>query len=59
MSSGNRTVTGAKKPSSVLKVKVGNVSDFPNIDQAREAARQLIQTMISPPKEIPIKSRES
>ncbi|KFV32852.1 integrase [Escherichia coli] len=36
-----------KKPSSVLKVKVGNVSDFPNIDQAREVARQLVQTMIA------------
>lgn len=28
-------------------MKVGNVSDFPSIDQAREAARQLVQTMIA------------
>ncbi|EDF4500275.1 hypothetical protein GBS78_02310 [Salmonella enterica subsp. enterica] len=42
VSSGHRTVTEGKKPSSVLKVKVGNVSDFPSIDQAREAARQLV-----------------
>lgn len=47
VSSGHRTVTEGKKPSSVLKVKVGNVSDFPSIDQAREAARQLVQTMIT------------
>ncbi|HED3064665.1 TPA: integrase [Kluyvera ascorbata] len=47
VSSGNRSVTDGKKPSSVLKVKVGNVSDFPSIDQAREAARQLVQTMIA------------
>ncbi|EJA4838534.1 integrase [Escherichia coli] len=46
VSSGDRTLSEGKKPSSVLKVKVGNVSDFPNIDQAREAARQLVQTMI-------------
>lgn len=46
MSSGTRGVKEGKKPSSVLKVKVGNVSDFPSIDQAREAARQLVQTMI-------------
>ncbi|SQA63620.1 Uncharacterised protein [Yokenella regensburgei] len=47
VSSGHRTVTEGKKPSSVLKVKVGNVSDFPSIDQAREAARQFVQTMIT------------
>lgn len=47
VSSGHRTVTEDKKPSSVLKLKVGNVSDFPSIDQAREAARQLVQTMIT------------
>lgn len=47
MSSGDRSVSEGKKPSSVLKVKVGNVSDFPNIDQAREVARQLVQTMIA------------
>ncbi|AWD01123.1 integrase [Klebsiella pneumoniae] len=47
VSSGTRDVKEGKKPSSVLKVKVGNVSDFPNIDQAREAARQLVQTMIA------------
>ncbi len=46
VSSGDRSLSEGKKPSSVLKVKVGNVSDFPNIDQAREAARQLVQTMI-------------
>lgn len=47
VSSGGRSVSEGKKPSSVLKVKVGNVSDFPNIDQAREVARQLVQTMIA------------
>ncbi|HCB2023008.1 TPA: integrase [Escherichia coli] len=47
VSSGTRDVKEGKKPSSVLKVKVGNVSDFPSIDQAREAARQLVQTMIA------------
>ncbi|EDZ1187377.1 integrase, partial [Salmonella enterica] len=47
VSSGDRSVSEGKKPSSVLKVKVGNVSDFPSIDQAREAARQLVQTMIT------------
>ncbi len=47
VSSSDRSVSEGKKPSSVLKVKVGNVSDFPNIDQAREVARQLVQTMIA------------
>lgn len=47
VSSGTRDVKEGKKPSSVLKVKVGNVSDFQSIDQAREAARQLVQTMIA------------
>ncbi|EPJ3720117.1 MULTISPECIES: tyrosine-type recombinase/integrase [Klebsiella] len=47
VSSGARDVKEGKKPSSVLKVKVGNVSDFPSIDQAREAARELVQTMIA------------
>ncbi|WP_308378157.1 tyrosine-type recombinase/integrase [Serratia marcescens] len=47
VSSGDRSVSEGKKPSSVLKVKVGNVSDFPSIDQAREAARELVQTMIA------------
>ncbi|EGU8560360.1 cytoplasmic protein, partial [Salmonella enterica subsp. enterica serovar Infantis] len=32
---------------SVLKVKVGNVFDFPNIDETRQAARQLVQTMLA------------
>lgn len=43
----DRNVSEGKKPGSVLKVKVGNVSDFPGIDQAREVARQLVQTMIA------------
>lgn len=47
VSSSDRNVSEGKKPSSVLKVKVGNVSDFPSIDEAREAARQLVQTMIA------------
>lgn len=47
VSSGDRSVSEGKKPSSVLKVKVGNVSDFPSIDQAREVARELVQTMIA------------
>ena len=45
--SSDRNVSEGKKPSSVLKVKVGNVSDFPSIDQAREVAQQLVQTMIA------------
>lgn len=40
-----RDVKEDKKPSSVLKVKVGNVSGYPRLDQAREAARVLVQTM--------------
>ncbi|EMM4085297.1 integrase [Shigella flexneri] len=47
VSSSDRNASEGKKPSSVLKVKVGNVSDFPSIDQARELARQLVQTMIA------------
>ena len=47
VASSDRNVSEGKKPSSVLKVKVGNVSDFPSIDQAREAARELVQTMIA------------
>ncbi|WET14767.1 site-specific integrase [Yersinia intermedia] len=47
VSSGDRNVMEGKKPSSVLKSKVGNVSDFPNIDEARQVARQLVQTMIA------------
>ncbi|HBM3221185.1 TPA: integrase [Klebsiella oxytoca] len=47
VSSSDRNASEDKKPSSVLKVKVGNVSDFPSIDQARELARQLVQTMIA------------
>lgn len=30
-----------------MKVKVGNVFDFPNIDETRQAARQLVQTMLA------------
>lgn len=47
VASSDRNAIEGKKPSSVLKVKVGNVSDFPSIDQARELARQLVQTMIT------------
>ncbi|CAI1686325.1 Uncharacterised protein [Serratia marcescens] len=47
VASSDRNASEGKKPSSVLKVKVGNVSDFPSIDQARESARQLVQTMIA------------
>ncbi len=47
VASSDRNACEGKKPSSVLKVKVGNVSDFPSIDQARELARQLVQTMIA------------
>ncbi len=47
VASSDRNVSEGKKPSSVLKVKVGNVSDFPSIDQAREVAQQLVQTMIA------------
>lgn len=34
----------------MLKVKAGNVSDFPDIDQARQVVRQLVQTMIATKK---------
>ncbi len=47
VASSDRNASEGKKPSSVLKVKVGNVCDFPSIDQARELARQLVQTMIA------------
>lgn len=47
VASSDRNVSGGRKPSSVLKVKVGNVFDFPNIDETRQAARQLVQTMLA------------
>ncbi|ECC8675396.1 cytoplasmic protein [Salmonella enterica subsp. enterica] len=47
VASSDRNVSEGRKPSSVLKVKVGNVFDFPNIDEARQAARQLVQTMLA------------
>ncbi len=46
VASSDRNVSEGRKPSSVLKVKVGNVFDFPNIDETRQAARQLVQTML-------------
>lgn len=47
VASSDRNVSEGKKPGSVLKVKVGNVSDFPNIDEARQAAGLLVQTMLA------------
>lgn len=47
VASSDRNVSEGRKPSSVLKVKVGNVFDFPNIDETRQAARQLVQTMLA------------
>ncbi len=43
VASSDRNVSEGRKPSSVLKVKVGNVFDFPNIDETR----QLVQTMLA------------
>lgn len=45
--SSDRNVSEGRKPSSVLKVKVGNVFDFPNIDETRQVTRQLVQTMLA------------
>ena len=44
-SPGNRPKTGGKSPSEVIRSTIGNISDFANIDQAREVARNLVQTM--------------
>ncbi|WP_225181381.1 tyrosine-type recombinase/integrase [Pectobacterium aroidearum] len=43
--SGQRTATGGKAPQEVIRATIGNVSDFANIDQARETARNFAQTM--------------
>ena len=43
-SPGNRPETGGKSRSEVIRPTIGNVSDFANIDQAREGARNLVQT---------------
>ncbi|MEH0834725.1 hypothetical protein [Pectobacterium cacticida] len=43
--SGQRTATGGKASQEVIRATVGNVSDFANIDQARETARNFAQTM--------------
>ncbi|WP_404947553.1 cytoplasmic protein [Salmonella enterica] len=47
VASSDRNVSEGRKPSSVLKVKVGNVFDFPNIDETRQVARQLVQTRLA------------
>ncbi len=44
-SSGKRPKTSGKSPSEVIRSTIGNVSDFANIDQAREVARNLVQIM--------------
>lgn len=44
-SPGNRPKTGGKSPSEVIRSTISNVSDFTNIDQAREAARKFVETM--------------
>lgn len=50
VASSDRNVSEGNKPSSVLKVQVGNVYDFPGLDQARDVARQLVQTMFATKK---------
>nr|WP_175413636.1 hypothetical protein [Brenneria rubrifaciens] len=45
MDTGQRTATGGKAPQEVIRAAIGNVSDFANIDQARETARKFAQTM--------------
>lgn len=38
-------MTGGKAPKQVIRSTIGNVSDFANIDQARDAARKFVETM--------------
>lgn len=40
-----RPSTGGKAPKQVIRSTIGNVSDFANIDQARDAARKFVETM--------------
>lgn len=47
VASSDRNVSKGKKPSPVLKAKVGNVNDFPDIGEARQVARASVQTMIA------------
>lgn len=44
---GNRPKTGGKSPSEVIRSTIGNVSDFANIDQAREVACGAKQVLIN------------
>lgn len=44
-SPGNRPTTGGKAPSEVIRATIGNVSDFVSIDQARDAARNIVQSI--------------
>ncbi|EFC4377992.1 integrase, partial [Escherichia coli] len=44
-SADKRPLTGGKAPKQVIRSTIGNVSDFANIDQARDAARKFVETM--------------
>lgn len=44
-SADKRPSTGGKAPKQVIRSTIGNVSDFANIDQARDAARKFVETM--------------
>lgn len=41
----SRPTTGGKSPQTVIRSTIGNVSDFTNIEQARDVARNFVQTM--------------
>ncbi|ELW2866267.1 integrase, partial [Salmonella enterica] len=41
----SRPNTGGKSPQTVIRSTIGNVSDFTNIEQARDVARNFVQTM--------------
>lgn len=44
-SADKRPSTGGKAPKQVIRSTIGNVSDFANIDQARDSARKFVETM--------------
>ncbi len=41
----NRPSTGGRAPQEVIRSTIGNVSDFTSIEQARDVARNFVQTM--------------
>lgn len=41
----NRPSTGGRAPQEVIRSTIGNVSDFASIEQARDVARNFVQTM--------------